>query len=140
MTEIRLKRLTLFILETLLLQNSTRITKTFVYLFNNFIYQIFKEDKELISILYDTNILEEVIKNNYEILSYSQMNQLINRYHGFDGYLNLLETVGPKIDEKINILALKFIEFQEEYINFYQTLSNNNLKSNYQKGYTRILQ
>lgn len=136
MKEIRLKRIALFLLETLLIQGYNGISDGFSYLFNEFIYHCYRKNKECLDIIYDTKILEKFIKKNYEVLSLEQMITLLDRYHGFDGYLNLLEDLGQETAEELNKLALLFIEFQQELTNLYYANPN----KYYQKGYPRILQ
>ena len=136
MQEIRLKRIALFILETLIIQGYSNISKEFTYLFNEFIYSCYRENKKTLNIIYDIEILEEFIKNNYEILSFEQMVILLERYHGFDGYLKLLDEVGFESASELNQLALLFIDFQQEIVNLYYADSN----EYYPKGYPRIKQ
>lgn len=139
MQETRLKRLTLFLLETLIVQGANEISNGFAYLFNEFIYKCYKENEKLLDIIYDKEILEEFIEGNYEILSLNQMYQLINRYHGFngyDGYINLLDDIGSEVDAKLNKLVLLFVEYQKELVKLYYADSS----MYYPKGYPRILQ
>ena len=136
MQETKLKNLTLFLLETLILQRTNRITDWFVYSFNEFIYEYYNTNKELLEPIYNLNILDKFIKENYELLSLEQMIQLIEKFRGFDGYLDLVESVNQETDKKLNNLALLFIEFQQElYKNYFE-----NEQMNYPKGYPRILQ
>lgn len=136
MEEIKLKKLTVFILETIMLQKNSTISEGFAYMFNEFIYKCYQENKEALSIIYDTKMLEEFIDNNYEVLSYEQMVALIERYRGFDGYIKLLDDIGLDTANKLNQLALSFIAFQEEMLSLYYADSN----EYFPKGYPKILQ
>ena len=136
MIETRLKRITLLILEIFLLQRDANISDTFAYLFNGFIYRCYEENKELLSTIYDIELLKEFIEGNYEILSGEEMVILINKYHGFQGYVQLVEDVGKEADAKLNELALMFINYAEEFMNLY----NEDPYKYYSKGITRILQ
>lgn len=140
MTEIKLKQLVLFLLETLVIQNSHNIDALFVYLFNQYIYECYNNSKEKLNIIYDLNILEKFIENNYELLSLDQMSQLLNRYHRFDGYVNLVDEIGLEVDAKINKLALSFAMYISEYKKELNALYNADPNEYYSKGYSKILQ
>lgn len=136
MEEIQLKCLTLFLFESMIIQKRTFIDESFAAQFNDFIDHYYEDNKELFSLMFPISLLEEFIKNNYEVLSLKQMMQLMQRYHGLNGYVELVEAVGPNTDEKINKLALLFTEY---YIDLLK-LKHANPKQYYQKGYPRILQ
>ena len=136
MNEQKIKNLTLFILETLILQTPRNITKTYAYFFNEFIYKCYEEHQEFLVLIYDTNLLEEFIKNNYELLSLNQIQSLIKEYPIFDGYIKLLDEVGLDTANKLNQLALLFIQFQQETYNLYYDNSNKCCN----KGFAKILQ
>ena len=131
MEEIKLKRLTLFILEIILLQRRRSISESFIAQINDFIYRYYDNNKELFSLLFDTTILEKIIKNKWEILPKEVMIKLIKKYRGLDGYVNLVETVGYEVDQKINILVIYFLQYYDELLKLSHAKSN---------IYTRILQ
>ena len=136
MDETKLKRLTLLLLEILILQDTNRISEGFAYLFNEFIYKCYREKNNLLELIFDKNMLKDFVDNNYEVLSFNHMYQLIRRYHEFDGYQNLLDSIGHEDDSKINELALQFISFEEEMVALYYADSRDYLP----KGFPRILQ
>lgn len=136
MDEIKLKRLTLLLLEILILQETNRISEGFAYLFNEFIYRCYREKNNLLDLIFDIDVLKDFVDKNYEVLSFNQMYQLIRRYNEFDGYLNLLDSVGHEDDLKINDLALLFIAFEEEMVALYYADPRTYLP----KGFPRILQ
>lgn len=136
MDEIKLKRLTLLLLEILILQETNRISEGFAYLFNEFIYRCYREKNKLLDLIFDIDVLKDFVDNNYEVLSFNQMYQLIRRYNEFDGYLNLLDSIGHEDDLKINDLALLFIAFEEEMVALYYA----DPRAYLPKGFPRILQ
>lgn len=116
MKDIKNKRLVLFIMEIILLQKRF-ITAMFIEEINDFIYNYYEDNKELFALLFDTKLLEELIKNRYQVLPEKILMGLINKYHGFEGYNKLVEEVGYEIDQQINILVIKFLEYYDELIN-----------------------
>ena len=136
MKEIRLKRINLFLLESIIMQDDRIIDDFFAYQFNLFIERYYKDNKELFAILYEPKLLEKCLENNYEILSTNQMTTLINRYHGFFGYSKLLDDIGPEIDKQLIKLATLFTE----YCNSLSELYNQELSAYYPKGLIKILQ
>lgn len=116
MEEIKLKRITLFILEIIILQQGRCIDESFVEQINDYIYKYYDEHKELFGLLFDNNLLEEFIENKWEILPYDVMIGLIKKYHGFEGYVNILDTVGYEVDQKMNILVMKFLDYYNELL------------------------
>lgn len=134
--EIRLKRLTLFLLESIIIQNNSAIDEGFAAQFNAFVDKYYCDNKEIFGLLYDTILLEIAMKNNWEILSLEQMMILIRRYKGFEGYASLVDEVGKEVDAKINKLALLFTEYRIELFRLYYANPN----EFYPKGYPRILQ
>lgn len=116
MQEIRNKRLTLFVLEITILQNNRCITEDFIEQINDFIYNYYEEYKELFSLMFEENLLKEFMNNNYEIVTFDVLVGLINKYHGYDGYPSLVDSVGMEIDQKLNILVIKFLEYYEDLL------------------------
>jgi len=136
MKKIQLKGLTLFILESIILQNGRYINEDFVEEFNDFVYKYYEDNKELFSYIFNTTILEQFIKNNYDILTLDQMFQLVVKHHGIEGYAKLVEDVGLKNDQKIQQLALLFTDYHNQIIELYYADSS----IYFPKGYTKILQ
>ena len=132
MKDIRNKRLTLFLLEIILLQKNRNINEYFVEEINEFIYQYYEDNKELFFLLFDTKILEQLIENYYQVLPNEILIGLIHKYHGFEGYEHLIDEVGYETDQKINILVIKFLEYHDELIKL-QTARTSTI-------YERILQ
>lgn len=136
MEEIKLKRLTLLILKSIVFQEERTVDENFAIDFNYFIYNYYEENKELFSLIYNPSQLEEFIKNNYEVLSLEQIIILIKRYYGFLGYNKLVKEVGPEIDDKVERLALLFTKHYYEFLN----LQDVDPMEYYPKGYPRILE
>ena len=114
MNDIKNKRLTLFLMEIILLQQNRYINGAFVEQINDFIYSYYEDNKELFSLLFDINLLEQFMENNYEVLPNKILIGLINKYHGYEGYVHLIEEIGYEIDQKINILVIKFLEYYDK--------------------------
>lgn len=136
MEDIKNKCMTLFLLESLIIQNGRFLSEGFAHEFNDFVYKNFNSNKELFSAIYDIDTLELFIKNNWEILSLEQMYQLINLYHGYEGYEALVDEIGYQTDQKINELALLFTSYHHELVKLYNADPN----EYFPKGYPRILQ
>lgn len=129
MEEIKLKRLTLFILEIITIQNGRYINESFVAEINNFIYEYYEENEDLFELLFDKEKLEEFIKNDYEILPQEIIIGLIKKYRGFVGYEKLVDSVGYEVDQRINKLVIEFLK----YHNSLQELLNAKPQTIYQK-------
>ena len=114
MNDIKNKRLTLFLMEILLLQEKRCINEVFIEEINEFIYSYYEDNKELFSLLFNTNLLEQFIENNYQVLPNEILIGLIKKYRGFEGYGTLVDEIGLETDQKINILVTKFLEYYEE--------------------------
>ena len=119
MQEIRLKRIILFLLESIILQNGRMVDISFAAQFNFFIEKYYHSHKDLFELLYEPKLLEECLENNYEILSHDQMISLIDRYQGFEGYSKLVDEVGKEVDEKLIELANLFTEFYNSLLELY---------------------
>lgn len=141
MTKQRVKRITLFIRETLIILGSNKINNIYVYLFNQFIIKCYQEENELLPVLYDDlGLLKEFIDEGYNILTGDQIMQLINRYGDLNGYLELLDAVDHETDSKINELALQFADYHNAYLREIESLYNANPQEFYPKGFPKILQ
>lgn len=136
MSPIKLKRLTLFLFESIMLQKGIKIDRDFEIEFNDFIYKCYNEQEELLNLIFDREELSNFIENNYDVLTLEQMVQLINKHYGTEHYLKLVEEVGFEVDQKINELAIMFANYCHEILNLYHADS----KSYYPKGYPKILQ
>lgn len=119
MQEIRLKRITLFLLESIILQNNRKVDIGFAAQLNYFIEKYYQDNKELFALLYEPKLLEECLEKNYEILSQEQIITLIDKYHGFEGYVNLVDEVGKEVDKKLIELATLFTEFYNGLLELY---------------------
>lgn len=118
-SDTRLKRITLFLLESIMIQKFRPIDDTFAIQFNDFLYSYYEDNKELFGYLFNTKVLEKNMKNNCEILSLEQIASLIVKYRGFKGYINLLDDVGLEVAGKLNDLALLFTEYYDSLVNLY---------------------
>ena len=136
MQEMRLKRLTLFLLESLVMQNGRILNKEFEEQFNDFIYSCYQKNKELLSVIFDPDILEEKIKSKTNILTIAEIIRLVYSYPGIENYVKLLDEIGQETDKKILKLAAMFTQYYNEILNLYYADSN----QYYSKGYPRILQ
>ena len=119
MQEIRLKRIILFLLESIILQSGRMVDIGFAAQFNFFIEKYYHDYKELFALLYEPKLLEECLENNYEVLSHDQMITLIKRYQGFEGYAKLVDEVGKEVDEKLIELATLFTEYYNSLLKLY---------------------
>lgn len=136
MPNTRIKRIILFLTETLILQNYNIIDTTFAYLFNNFIIKCYEEKNELLEVLYDDlELLKEFIDGGYEILTYAQICQLLSYTKDSDQYVKILSEIGNEIDLKINELAMQFAIYQNNYWKELQTFYTANPKE-----FSKILQ
>ena len=79
---------------------------------NEFIYTYYKQNEELFDIIYDINLINTFAKNHFEILPLESFVGLLYKYSKIDNYIELLEQVGIERANKINELALQFIEYQ----------------------------
>ena len=116
MEEIKLKRITLFILEIITIQNGRIINQNFVAELNDFIYGYYEENKDLFELLFDNEKIEVFIKNNWEVLPGEIILSLIKKYHGFVGYVNLVDEVGYDVDKEINKLVIEFLKYHDSLI------------------------
>ena len=123
------KYLTLFIYEVLSItqKDNMYITDKLITNLNGFIYNYYQEYKDLFSLIIPENRLS---KKHQEIISMNLVILLIQKYHGIDSYIKLVEDAGPEIDRQINELALMFANYQ----NFLNEISNINFTE-----YKRIL-
>lgn len=136
MSEIKLKSLTLFLFESIMLQGGRIIDRDFETELNDFIYKCYNEQEELLSLIFDRKALSGFVENKYDVLTLEQIVQLVNKYYGTDRYLKLVEDVGYETDQKINELAIKFTSYCNEIMNLYYA----DTSLNYPKGYPKILQ
>jgi len=125
------KRLVLFIYETLFLNDISYMHTdreyqieyyfceqildpiTIDYL-NHFLIDRYEENKELLSVIFNIPLLEEFVSKNYNILDIKILSKLLSKYRGKEKYLELVESITPEIDSKINQLALNFLEYYQE--------------------------
>lgn len=123
------KYLTLFIYEVLSItqKDNMYITDKLITNLNGFIYNYYQEYKDLFSLIIPENRLS---KKHQEIISMNLVILLIQKYHGIDSYIKLVEDASPEIDRQINELALMFANYQ----NFLNEISNINFTE-----YKRIL-
>ena len=112
------------------------INEDFAESFNDFIYEQYESDRKSLSVIFNIDMLREIIEEKYDILTLQQIIQLICRYPGMQNYIKLLEEIGSESDKTINYLALLFTMKYQERIN----LRYANDRAYYQKGYPRILQ
>lgn len=135
------KRLILFIYEVLLLNDieylytneeyqieyhfSERLLDPLLIEFlNHFIIDRFEENKELLAVIFDVQILEKFVKANYNILEINILSRMLSKYRGKEKYLELIESVGKETDSKLNELALNFINYYKEALELSYALPN----------------
>lgn len=136
MLEVKLKRLTLFLFESIMLQGDRTIDRDFEIELNDFIYKCYNEKEELLNLIFDRKEIRNFIENRYDILTLEQIIELVNKYYGTNRYLKLVEDIGYETDQKINELAIKFTSYCNEIMNLYYA----DTSLNYPKGYPKILQ
>ena len=108
------------------------IDKAFISQLNNFFEIIYREDKESLEVLFDNfGILDEFVKERYNILEYDIVSKILENYMGIDGYLYLLELVDEDTNMKIIELVNRFVEYYNSILELY------NCKYT---GYKKILQ
>lgn len=109
--------LTLLIYDLSILGDGLQINDYFTSLFNEFICQKYKNNKELFSIIFDIEVLEKYInEGNTEIVSRKNLKRLTSKYDTVDNYLKLLDKVGLEVDSKLNEIALLFFEYYQEQL------------------------
>ena len=125
------KRLVLFIYETLMLSDieylylnkeyqveynfsENLLNPVFIEFLNHFIIDRYKENKELLKFIFNIPLLEEFINKNYNILELNILKKIFKNYRGIEKYLELVESTPKEIDNKLNILALNFIDYYNE--------------------------
>ena len=133
---LKVKNITLFIMEIIILQQRKALTYEFTEELNDFIYKYYEDNKELFSLLYDTELLEECIKNRWQVLPQEIIAQLIRPYLNMNSYVSLVEEVGYRIDSKINQLVYLFTEYYQELTE----LRNDKTSYSYSKNYIKIPQ
>ena len=128
-----IKRLVLFIYETLLLSDieylyskeeyqieyhfsEELLNPIFIEFLNHFIIDRYQENKELLKYIFDIPTLEEFVDKNYNILELNLLKKIFIKFRGKEKYLELVETTDKEIDNKLNILALNFIDYYNEAI------------------------
>jgi hypothetical protein len=84
---------------------------------------------------YDQELLEEFLKNNWEILPFDKMIELLKKYHGFAGYAKLVDEVGREVDEKLIELANLFAEYHFFLLDLYCA----DPAQYYSRGYSKVL-
>ena len=125
------KNLALFLYEVGLIlygEEQIIITDDPVNHINSFIYQYYQEYEDSFSLLYNMELLNEFIDNDYEVLPMQIVMQLIIKYSSDYKYAQLVEEVGYKTDQKINDLALSFIMYLQELSELYNRKPNGYLK------------
>lgn len=108
------------------------IEPMFIRHLNNFMEGTYQENKELIQLMFNNlSLLEEFIKNKYAILDYKTLLVILSHHRGMSGYLHLLESIDIKTNEKLNELAVKFLNYYDELLEMYNEEYT---------GYKKILQ
>lgn len=113
--------LILFIFEStiILYDDDIMVTDNLVEHLNGFIYEKYKQHKELFSLIYDMDLLENFYKEHYEILSMQDVFNALRICVNEEKYADLVEEVGQETDRKINELALLFVSYVEELSSLY---------------------
>ena len=129
--DIRMKKITLFLWESLIMQKYRPVDDVFVNQLNNFIYSYYNNNKELFDCLFCERIVKCYIKEDKDMFSLEEIVSLIIQYKGFDGYIKLLDDISLEDQDKINDLALLFTSYYEEIMTLYE--------ETIKPGYVRIL-
>ena len=83
--------LTLLIYDLSILGNGLNLSNYFTNIFNDFIRENYQKNKELFSIIFDIELLEEYINaGQTEIISRKNLKKLTSKYNSVDNYLELL--------------------------------------------------
>lgn len=129
--DIRMKKITLFLWESLIMQKYRPVDDVFVNQLNNFIYSYYNNNKELFDCLFCERIVKRYIKEDKDMFSLEEIVSLIIQYKGFNGYIKLLDDISLEDQDKINDLALLFTSYYEEIMTLYE--------ETIKPGYVRIL-
>lgn len=125
------KRLVLFIYETLLLSDieylysneeyqieykfsEQLLNPIFIEFLNHFIIDRYEENKELLKYIFNISLLEEFVSKKYNVLELNILKRILKKYRGKEKYLELVEVIDKEIDNKLNTLALNFINYYNE--------------------------
>ena len=109
--------LTLLIYDLSILGNGLNLSNYFTNIFNDFIRENYQKNKELFSIIFDIELLEEYINaGQTEIISRKNLKKLTSKYNSVDNYLELLDKVGFEVDSKLNEIALLFFEYYRQHV------------------------
>lgn len=111
-----LKYIALFIIDIGTLQEKIFINENFTYEINDFMNKYHKQYEELFNILFKPGILEMFAEENQQILPLNIILGLLQVYSGMDNYLDLLEKIDYESANKINDLALLFLEYHNDLI------------------------
>lgn len=108
------------------------IDESFISQLNDFFEKTYKENKELLKIIFDDmTILDEFIKEKYDILDYKTLLKILSKYQGIKGYLSLVNKLNQDKGKKINDLSLSFLEYYNNILELYNEEYT---------GYKKILQ
>ena len=108
------------------------INQIFIRQLNIFLEKTYKENKKILeSIFNNMTLLDDFIKNDYDILDYESTINVSSKYIGLEGYLNLVEQIDLETAKKLSELTKQFLD----YYNSLLELANENYS-----GYKKILQ
>lgn len=125
------KNLALFIREILIIlyNNQIYINNLLIDNINNFIYQYYKDNKSLFKLLFsNTELLEEFIAHNYQILPPEVAYWLSHKYASIDQYIELLDYVSGETETEINKLVQMFISYHNEVVDLYNIQTRNPIR------------
>jgi len=146
MEEKNYKNVTLFIFETLIIQHRKFINQELIDQINKFIYEYYKDYKDLFSVLFneeeinkfkeifDMDPIDLYIENNQEFITMEDLFLLLLDYRNAEGYIALVDEVGYEKDSQINDLVLLFADYCKK-----QLLNYSEYQTFLPKGYPRIL-
>ena len=129
--ENRTNKISLFLLESVMMQGYRPIDDAFTSQVNDFIFRYYDDNKELFDCFLCERIVKLYIQEDKELLSLDEMIDLMVKCRGFNGYLALVDSISQEDLSKINDLALLFTKYYEEMLRLYE--------ETLQPGYVKIL-
>lgn len=118
-------------IQYLIYRNNFSYEQSFVNSINAFIMLNHKEYQEQFKLLYQENLIKELLDEGYMPLPEDYIYNLLEKYQKEENYIELLDSLDKETIKEITKLTYKFIEYLEETIKTYNA-------NPYQ--YTKVLQ
>lgn len=118
-------------IQYLIYRNNFSYEQSFVNSINAFIMLNHKEYQEQFNLLYQENLIKELLDEGYMPLPEDYIYSLLEKYQKEENYIELLDSLDKEAIKEITKLTYKFIEYLEEAAKTYNA-------NPYQ--YTKVLQ